>query len=130
MAIERPGIDPNSTERKVIDISNHIFTVVFTIEMCIKVSHSCVDSFVYTPQLYNQSNSLFQAYIISRAWLIIVITAAIQYNSNDSYNVLTSSRLDAWVGCGYSWKILVHLPRLPELGKWFIFLYLSKTIFY
>jgi len=48
MAIERPGIDPNSTERKVIDISNHIFTVVFTIEMCIKVSHSCVAILLYT----------------------------------------------------------------------------------
>ena len=37
MAIERPSIKDGSTERKVIDVSNHIFTIVFTIEMCIKV---------------------------------------------------------------------------------------------
>ena len=38
MAMERPSIKPDSTERKIIDISNHVFTVVFTIEMCIKVT--------------------------------------------------------------------------------------------
>ena len=37
MAIERPSIPDGSIERKVIDVSNHIFTIVFTIEMCIKV---------------------------------------------------------------------------------------------
>lgn len=37
MALERPSIEPNSTERKIIDYSNHVFTGVFFIEMCIKI---------------------------------------------------------------------------------------------
>ncbi|XP_066933924.1 voltage-dependent T-type calcium channel subunit alpha-1H-like isoform X2 [Clytia hemisphaerica] len=37
MAIERPSIKDGSIERKIIDVSNHVFTVVFTIEMFIKI---------------------------------------------------------------------------------------------
>ena len=55
MAIERPSIKDGSTERKVIDISNHIFTVVFTIEMCIKVclhcNEMCVKVFLYCNEM-------------------------------------------------------------------------------
>jgi hypothetical protein len=37
LAMERPGIPVNSTERKILTISNYIFTVIFTIEMMFKV---------------------------------------------------------------------------------------------
>ncbi|KAH3871517.1 hypothetical protein DPMN_034720 [Dreissena polymorpha] len=37
LAMERPDIPPTSTEREILTISNHIFTVIFTIEMTIKV---------------------------------------------------------------------------------------------
>ena len=36
LAMERPTIPPWSTERKLLNISNNIFTLVFTIEMIIK----------------------------------------------------------------------------------------------
>ena len=36
LAMERPTIPPWSTERKLLDISNNIFTLVFTIEMIMK----------------------------------------------------------------------------------------------
>ena len=38
LAMERPNIPPWSTERKVLDVMNHVFTVVFTIEMVFKVT--------------------------------------------------------------------------------------------
>ncbi len=37
LAMERPNIPPWSTERKILDICNNIFTVVFSIEMFMKV---------------------------------------------------------------------------------------------
>ncbi|WAQ95507.1 CAC1H-like protein [Mya arenaria] len=37
LAMERPDIPPDSTERKILTISNHIFTAIFTIEMTVKV---------------------------------------------------------------------------------------------
>ena len=36
LAMERPTIPPWSTERKILTISNHLFTVVFTLEMAMK----------------------------------------------------------------------------------------------
>lgn len=43
LAMERPNIPPWSTERKFLSASNYIFTVVFTVEMMIKVSQlACV----------------------------------------------------------------------------------------
>ena len=41
--MERPTIPPWSTERLLLDICNHIFTVVFTIEMAMKaVAYSLI----------------------------------------------------------------------------------------
>ena len=37
LAMERPNIPPWSLERTVLDTANHIFTVVFGIEMLLKV---------------------------------------------------------------------------------------------
>ncbi|CAK8686115.1 unnamed protein product [Clavelina lepadiformis] len=37
IAMERPSIKPDSVERQVIDIFNYVFTVVFTVEMILKV---------------------------------------------------------------------------------------------
>ncbi|XP_053393144.1 voltage-dependent T-type calcium channel subunit alpha-1G-like isoform X2 [Mercenaria mercenaria] len=37
LAMERPDIPPDSVEREFLSISNHIFTVIFTLEMLIKV---------------------------------------------------------------------------------------------
>ena len=43
VAMERPTIPPWSTERLLLDICNHIFTVVFTIEMAMKaVAYSLI----------------------------------------------------------------------------------------
>ena len=38
LAMERPNIPPWSLERKILDILNNVFTVVFTIEMALKVN--------------------------------------------------------------------------------------------
>jgi hypothetical protein len=48
LAMERPNIPPNSTERIFLSTANYIFTVVFAIEMFVKV--------VY---LYKKLNNLF-----------------------------------------------------------------------
>ncbi|CAF3704659.1 unnamed protein product [Adineta steineri] len=37
LAMERPSIPPNSTERQFLNITNYIFTVIFSIEMMTKV---------------------------------------------------------------------------------------------
>ena len=37
LAMERPNIPPWSQERRLLDIMNNVFTVVFTIEMGLKV---------------------------------------------------------------------------------------------
>eukprot|EP00794_Sanderia_malayensis_P008795 gene8795-9735_t len=37
LAMERPGLHPESTERKFIDLTNNIFTGVFILEMTIKI---------------------------------------------------------------------------------------------
>ena len=37
LAMERPNIPPWSLEREILEILNNIFTVVFTIEMFLKV---------------------------------------------------------------------------------------------
>ena len=38
LAMERPNIPPWSIERKCLDGANHVFTVVFGIEMYLKVN--------------------------------------------------------------------------------------------
>uniref|UniRef100_A0A8C3YV15 Voltage-dependent T-type calcium channel subunit alpha-1H n=1 Tax=Catagonus wagneri TaxID=51154 RepID=A0A8C3YV15_9CETA len=37
IALERPGIDPGSTERAFLSVSNYIFTAIFVAEMMVKV---------------------------------------------------------------------------------------------
>ncbi|XP_041062088.1 voltage-dependent T-type calcium channel subunit alpha-1H-like [Carcharodon carcharias] len=37
IALERPEIDPSSTERMFLSVSNHIFTAIFVVEMTLKV---------------------------------------------------------------------------------------------
>ncbi|XP_077173314.1 voltage-dependent T-type calcium channel subunit alpha-1H isoform X2 [Paroedura picta] len=37
IALERPDIDPNSTERIFLSVSNYIFTAIFVVEMMVKV---------------------------------------------------------------------------------------------
>ncbi|XP_078690548.1 voltage-dependent T-type calcium channel subunit alpha-1G-like isoform X9 [Branchiostoma floridae x Branchiostoma belcheri] len=37
LAMERPKIDPDSSERMFLTIANHVFTVIFTLEMSVKV---------------------------------------------------------------------------------------------
>ncbi|XP_038675349.1 voltage-dependent T-type calcium channel subunit alpha-1H isoform X3 [Scyliorhinus canicula] len=37
IALERPAIDPKSTERMFLSVSNHIFTAIFVLEMALKV---------------------------------------------------------------------------------------------
>ena len=37
LAMERPNIPPWSLERTILDVSNHVFTVAFAIEMGLKV---------------------------------------------------------------------------------------------
>ncbi|XP_019646522.1 PREDICTED: voltage-dependent T-type calcium channel subunit alpha-1H-like isoform X9 [Branchiostoma belcheri] len=37
LAMERPKIDPDSGERMFLTIANHVFTVIFTLEMSVKV---------------------------------------------------------------------------------------------
>ncbi|XP_071321698.1 voltage-dependent T-type calcium channel subunit alpha-1I isoform X2 [Trachinotus anak] len=37
IAMERPGIDPTSTERRILNLSNYVFSAVFMIEMLFKV---------------------------------------------------------------------------------------------
>ena len=41
LAMERPNIPPWSLERKILDIMNNVFTIVFTIEMALKVGPLC-----------------------------------------------------------------------------------------
>lgn len=37
LAMERPNIPPNSTERVFLASANYVFTVVFSLEMLVKV---------------------------------------------------------------------------------------------
>jgi voltage-dependent calcium channel T type alpha-1G len=39
LAMERPNIPPNSTERMFLSTANYIFTVVFAVEMFVKVAY-------------------------------------------------------------------------------------------
>jgi voltage-dependent calcium channel T type alpha-1G len=41
LAMERPKIPPHSTERVFLSTANYIFTVVFAIEMFLKVAYQC-----------------------------------------------------------------------------------------
>jgi voltage-dependent calcium channel T type alpha-1G len=41
LAMERPNIPPDSTERMFLSTANYIFTVVFAIEMFVKVVYQC-----------------------------------------------------------------------------------------
>jgi len=39
LAMERPNIPPDSTERMFLSTANYIFTVVFAVEMFVKVQY-------------------------------------------------------------------------------------------
>jgi voltage-dependent calcium channel T type alpha-1G len=41
LAMERPNIPPDSTERMFLSTANYIFTVVFAVEMFVKVGYEC-----------------------------------------------------------------------------------------
>ncbi|XP_028266993.1 voltage-dependent T-type calcium channel subunit alpha-1H [Parambassis ranga] len=53
IALERPGIQPDSKERLFLSVSNHIFTVIFFTEMAIKV---VAQGFCFGKQSYLQSS--------------------------------------------------------------------------
>jgi voltage-dependent calcium channel T type alpha-1G len=43
LAMERPNIPPDSTERIFLSTANYIFTVVFAVEMFVKVAYQCTN---------------------------------------------------------------------------------------
>jgi len=53
LAMERPNIPPWSTERYILGICNHVFTVVFAIEMVMKAIAS---GFIFGPNCYFSDN--------------------------------------------------------------------------
>uniref|UniRef100_A0A8C5EU98 Voltage-dependent T-type calcium channel subunit alpha-1H n=1 Tax=Gouania willdenowi TaxID=441366 RepID=A0A8C5EU98_GOUWI len=53
IALERPGIQPHSTERRFLRVSNYVFTVIFLAEMAIKV---VALGFCFGKQSYLQSS--------------------------------------------------------------------------
>ena len=53
LAMERPNIPPWSTERYILGVSNHVFTVVFAIEMFMK---AIANGFMYGPDCYFSDN--------------------------------------------------------------------------
>ncbi|XP_049416957.1 voltage-dependent T-type calcium channel subunit alpha-1H isoform X2 [Epinephelus fuscoguttatus] len=53
IALERPDIQPHSTERKFLSVSNYVFTVIFLAEMAIKV---IALGFCFGKQTYLQSS--------------------------------------------------------------------------
>ena len=44
LAMERPTIPPWSTERKILNVCNNLFTLVFTLEMAMKVERSMIEA--------------------------------------------------------------------------------------
>ena len=53
LAMERPNIPPWSTERYILGICNHVFTVVFAVEMVMKAI-AC--GFIFGPDCYFSDN--------------------------------------------------------------------------
>ena len=53
LAMERPNIPPWSLERKLLSYSNHIFTIVFAIEMVLKAIANC---YVFGETAYFKDN--------------------------------------------------------------------------
>ena len=43
LAMERPTIPPWSTERKILNVCNNLFTLVFTLEMAMKVERLMIE---------------------------------------------------------------------------------------
>ena len=52
LAMERPNIPPWSLERRILDGMNNVFTVVFTIEMFLKVSEILKGFFAYSLKVF------------------------------------------------------------------------------
>ena len=53
LAMERPNIPPWSLERKLLSYSNHVFTIVFAIEMVLKAIANC---YVFGETAYFKDN--------------------------------------------------------------------------
>ncbi|KAJ3614390.1 hypothetical protein NHX12_017964 [Muraenolepis orangiensis] len=45
-ALERPDIEPHSTERVFLSVSNHVFTLIFVVEMLIKAPQLVVETLI------------------------------------------------------------------------------------
>lgn len=79
LMMERPAIQPNSTERKILQCANYSFTIIFFVEMIIKI---IAFTFILGPQAYIKSSwnildgSLAIIGMISMAFDLYYISAA------------------------------------------------------
>ena len=64
LAMERPNIPPWSLERRILDGMNNIFTVVFTIEMFLKVSEKLKGVFSYSLKAFVYRQNMLQNNIV------------------------------------------------------------------
>ena len=62
--MERPNIPPWSLERRILDGMNNIFTVVFTIEMFLKVSEKLKGVFSYSLKAFVYRQNMLQNNIV------------------------------------------------------------------
>ncbi|XP_055008579.1 voltage-dependent T-type calcium channel subunit alpha-1I [Boleophthalmus pectinirostris] len=74
IALERPGIKKESTERVFLSVSNYVFTVIFLAEMTIKV---VALGFCFGPQTYLQSSwNILDGLLVFVSMVDILVTLA------------------------------------------------------
>lgn len=80
LAMERPNIPPSCAERYFLATANYIFTVVFTVEMFVKVCLNYAMQFANMHSNFQQKSivflsALFQFVLSNRWWLLACSTA-------------------------------------------------------
>ncbi|XP_072167756.1 voltage-dependent T-type calcium channel subunit alpha-1H-like [Diadema setosum] len=90
LAMERPGIQPDSIERKFLTISNYIFMGIFTVEMMIKV---LAKGFCFGTHAYLHSGwNIMDGSLVIISWIDLLITA-VSSSSPEIFSILRVFRL-------------------------------------
>ncbi|XP_034046818.1 voltage-dependent T-type calcium channel subunit alpha-1I isoform X2 [Thalassophryne amazonica] len=90
IALERPDIHPNSTERVFLSVSNYVFTVIFLAEMTIKV---VALGFCFGKQSYLQSSWNILDGVLVFVSLIDILVSLAYTGGNKIFGILRVLRL-------------------------------------
>lgn len=108
LAMERPGIEPHNTERKVLDVFSFVITIVFTTEMLLKIGAM---GFLCSRDSYLRSKwNLLDFFLVIVGWG----TTILWLSSNRQASILRTLNVFRLFRALRPLRLVQRLPRLRQ----------------